>query len=634
MDIRHRTLLSFIPLLTVAVALAVFIPLVNGRLSRISAQQLDVLSDLVDMQDMELGVLNQRETLGQALRGFNASLYAINYAGLRDQTLAHLKRPDRGEGLQDELWEQLAAVYADLDVQHEAILGALQEGDAARATAVFYGRAQQLTYVLLSTARIGQSNDRETLNELEARSRALKQRALFGLAVGVSGSILLALAFAWLLVADIVRPIERLAADAARYASGDVSGELSPAGRIKQLKHLRDAFQHLLGVTLARQDRLQRATADLGDQVAREQQLRATVQALNEDLGRAKDELERRVEERTEELIIANERLQIELVERGRAEAALKTSEEKLRQLNEALEQRVIERTDELAAAQRQLVDTARRAGMAEIATNVVHNIGNVLNSVNVSAKLIAEEVGSAKLMNLERATRLLSAHRGDPGRFLTEDEQGRHLISYLEALAAALQADRRRVMGYVDQLIKSVDHIKDIVRTQQTYAGATSVVEPVQLSDMVEDALRMNDVTHTRPHVKIMKSFNVSGAVYVDKHKLLQILMNLISNAKYAMDDLPGKDHELTLTIEEGEGSGGRAVWISVRDTGVGIAAEHLTRIFSHGFTTRRGGHGFGLHSSALAAQEMSGVLSVKSDGAGQGATFTLELPRRLAAR
>jgi two-component system NtrC family sensor kinase len=59
-----------------------------------------------------------------------------------------------------------------------------------------------------------------------------------------------------------------------------------------------------------------------------------------------------------------------------------------------------------------------------------------------------------------------------------------------------------------------------------------------------------------------------------------------------------------------------------------VGIAPENLTRIFSHGFTTRTDGHGFGLHSAALAAQQMGGRLTAQSDGPGRGATFTLELP------
>jgi signal transduction histidine kinase len=68
--------------------------------------------------------------------------------------------------------------------------------------------------------------------------------------------------------------------------------------------------------------------------------------------------------------------------------------------------------------------------------------------------------------------------------------------------------------------------------------------------------------------------------------------------------------------------------VAIIVRDNGVGILPENLTRIFGHGFTTKKDGHGFGLHSGALAAKQMNGALSVQSAGPGKGAAFTLELP------
>ena len=66
----------------------------------------------------------------------------------------------------------------------------------------------------------------------------------------------------------------------------------------------------------------------------------------------------------------------------------------------------------------------------------------------------------------------------------------------------------------------------------------------------------------------------------------------------------------------------------IAVIDTGIGISPENLTRIFAHGFTTRKDGHGFGLHSGALAAKELGGKLSVESAGLGQGASFVLDLP------
>ncbi len=112
---------------------------------------------------------------------------------------------------------------------------------------------------------------------------------------------------------------------------------------------------------------------------------------------------------------------------------------------------------------------------------------------------------------------------------------------------------------------------------------------------------------------------------VTVDKHKALQILVNLLRNAKHAMDEFETSEKRLTLRIRQQDDS---IVALSVIDTGCGIPPENLTRIFSHGFTTRRDGHGFGLHSAALAAQQMGGRLLAHSDGPGRGATFTFELP------
>jgi signal transduction histidine kinase len=105
----------------------------------------------------------------------------------------------------------------------------------------------------------------------------------------------------------------------------------------------------------------------------------------------------------------------------------------------------------------------------------------------------------------------------------------------------------------------------------------------------------------------------------------VLQILVNLIHNAKYALDASGRADRQLTVRVGLA-----RENWLEVKvaDNGIGIPAENLTRIFSLGFTTRKGGHGFGLHSGANAAKEMGGTLQAQSDGAGKGAQFTLELP------
>jgi signal transduction histidine kinase len=293
--------------------------------------------------------------------------------------------------------------------------------------------------------------------------------------------------------------------------------------------------------------------------------------------------------------------------------------------VNESLEQRVEERTRELKDAQSELMDSARQAGMAEIATNVLHNVGNVLNSVNISAELVTRKLRTSKALGLGKAMQLINEHRGDLGTFITEDEKGKLLPDYLNQLVEAIATEQQGLTEELAQLSKSVDHIKDIVSTQQSYAGASTLLEPVHISALMEDALRMNSGALSRHHVTVVKHYHDVPEVMADKHRLLLILVNLISNAKYAMSNLTDRPRQITLTVMPLDDG---TLQISVKDEGEGIPAQNMTRIFTHGFTTRKEGHGFGLHSCALAALEMKGRLTAHSDGPGKGALFTLLIP------
>ncbi|MGF6208846.1 DAHL domain-containing protein [Pseudomonas frederiksbergensis] len=300
-----------------------------------------------------------------------------------------------------------------------------------------------------------------------------------------------------------------------------------------------------------------------------------------------------------------------------------------LQTANERLEQRVEERTRELIEAERELVDAARMAGMAEIATNVLHNVGNVLNSVNVSADVIARRLSTSKTLGLGKAVKMMNDHPEDLGQFITHDEKGKLLPLYFNQLVDSIAVEQSGIVEELEQLTKSIDHIKDIVSTQQAYAGAARVVEPLNVINLFEDALRMNSGALSRHHVTVIKDYQDVPTIIGDKHRLLLILINLISNAKYAMSTVTEQQREMTLSVSVTDHS---TLRFSVKDQGEGIVAENLSRIFNHGFTTRKEGHGFGLHSCALAAVEMNGHLNVQSDGPALGAVFTLEIPLELA--
>jgi signal transduction histidine kinase len=278
-----------------------------------------------------------------------------------------------------------------------------------------------------------------------------------------------------------------------------------------------------------------------------------------------------------------------------------------------------------MSQVQSELQAKSRQAGMAEIATTVLHNVGNVLNSVNVSAELVSSQMRTSKAQGLGKVARLMNEHVHDLSDFLTTDNKGKLLPDYLLKLAQVVTDEQQGIIEELGQLIKGIDHIKTIVAAQQSYAVAVSVVETVLVPELIDDALRMSAGSLARKEVTVVKDIADLPLLSLDRHRVLLILVNLIRNARQALDGVSDRSPCITFRAFLTDGP---VLRITVADNGNGVAPEHLARIFTHGFTTRKDGHGFGLHGCALAAQEMGGSLSVHSDGAGQGAIFTLDIP------
>lgn len=312
-------------------------------------------------------------------------------------------------------------------------------------------------------------------------------------------------------------------------------------------------------------------------------------------------QLESRVALRTAELANTVQQLEDQIVERRRAEA----------------------QREEL---HRQLVDASRRAGMAELANGVLHNVGNVLNSVNVSANLLLGKLRSSRVDGLSRAVQLLRQHDSELGTFLTTSEQGRKLPGYLEQLGKHLALERDAMVAETDDLSRRVDHMKEIVSRQQSYARVAGVTSLVRPSSLVGDVLQMHQLSFAELDIRVETCLGFDEECELDRTRVLQILMNLVANGKQALRDRPGGGRILRMETHEVQG---HRVQFVVVDNGVGIAEGDLVRIFGHGFTTKRDGHGFGLHHSANAAAEMGGKLWAESAGPGHGAIFRLELPK-----
>jgi len=287
---------------------------------------------------------------------------------------------------------------------------------------------------------------------------------------------------------------------------------------------------------------------------------------------------------------------------------------------------------EQLDKLNRQLIDTSRSSGMADVATGVLHNVGNVLNSVSVSATLVGERLRRSKVVNLQRATAMLRDKNGRLAEFLTTDPKGKLLPEYLGTVAEQLTAEQTELIAEMDSVGQHIEHIREIVTMQQNYAKVSGAYENLSPVELVEDALRLNLAAFERHHIELIREFAENlPKVCVDRHKFLQVFINLLRNAKHAMEHVD--EHERLMTIRVSQASANQ-VKVVVSDNGIGIPPENLTKIFNHGFTTKKDGHGFGLHSGANAAKEMGGSLTGHSDGPGQGAEFTLLLPTTSADR
>ena len=280
---------------------------------------------------------------------------------------------------------------------------------------------------------------------------------------------------------------------------------------------------------------------------------------------------------------------------------------------------------EELARLNSELVQASRQAGMAEVATGVLHNVGNVLNSVNVSASLIRQNLRSSAVASMKKLKHLLLEHQSDYAGFLTANPKGRAVPDFIIQLTDLLETEHVSLLKEHELLAKYVEHIMEIVAMQQNYARLAGFMESISLPALLDDALQINAAALSSRGINVVKQYTNVPNVTIDKHKVLQILVNLIQNAKHALDGSDPGEKRIEVAVSL---NGDNRVKVIVRDNGTGIPPENIKRIFSHGFTTRKGGHGFGLHSGANAAKEMGGLLKVESAGRGQGATFTLELP------
>ncbi len=283
------------------------------------------------------------------------------------------------------------------------------------------------------------------------------------------------------------------------------------------------------------------------------------------------------------------------------------------------------ETLDKLQETRNELVEKAHKAGMADVATSVLHDVGNILNSVNVSTAVISETINHSRLQKLHKANELLRQNLGTLDDFILNNPKGKTLMEYYVKLDSTIAKEYATLKEQNNRLSKKIDLIIDVITAQQNYSMAGRITEEHSIEDIIEDTLKItaNNILHNQ--ISVRKNYKPVNPVPVQKTKLVHVLVNLLKNAVESIDLQKPEIREVTISIDDDE----KMVYVSISDTGTGFDKSLKSKIFTHGFTNKPNGHGYGLHSCANYMNEMDGGIKAESDGPGKGAKFTIHLPR-----
>jgi len=281
---------------------------------------------------------------------------------------------------------------------------------------------------------------------------------------------------------------------------------------------------------------------------------------------------------------------------------------------------------DRLSDSYRRLMDLSRQAGKAQVASSVLHDVGNVMASISCTTETLRSMLQNSRLQRLRQVGELLAPHADNVAQFLSEDPRGRQVLPYVCQLAARWSEEYVALMAKLDSLVANIAHVNAVVEAQQVHATGTHVIELTPVDRFIRDAVILCEPAYQRHEVQLTQTIEESlPAIPVDRVRILQVLVNLLTNAK---DSVCAAETDVKSVHITASAVGEQAVRIEIVDNGVGIAAADLPHLFQQGFTTKSDGHGFGLYFSALAVQELGGLISARSDGVGRGATFVVTLP------
>ncbi|ENM6575217.1 cache domain-containing protein [Vibrio fluvialis] len=205
-------------------------------------------------------------------------------------------------------------------------------------------------------------------------------------------------------------------------------------------------------------------------------------------------------------------------------------------------------------------------------------------------------------------------------------------ILGNTELIRFELGDDAKRVEEEIDAIMLQIDRIRNITRSLLQYSRHGGVQDEItwqHVNPIIDESITLVKTGSKKRDVEFVTDLHAQSSVEVNRHQLLQILVNLQMNAIHAMN---GKG-KLTIRSEDwcehGEVLG---AIVHIEDEGCGIKPEHLKRVFDPFYTTKREGTGLGLSVSQSLLSQTGGEIRVQSE-VGKGSTFSVYLPSKADA-
>ncbi len=278
--------------------------------------------------------------------------------------------------------------------------------------------------------------------------------------------------------------------------------------------------------------------------------------------------------------------------------------------------------TDELHDARKLLLDQSFKAGKADNAAEVLHNIRNAMTPLINGIDRLAKNFGASGKLKVNQAVEELINPDCPPDRETK-------LFRYIESAFSHIESINAEAISNLDIASKQARQVEAILSDQEKYAHVAPVIEKLSLDEVLDEAVLVLPKDDD-PGVELSLEEGIRKlCVRAHRVGLLQVMGNLILNAYESIERNRSAERKIRLAAREEAVGEQKMVRLTISDTGCGFDEITRAKIFQRGFSSKEGNlSGLGLHWCANALAGMGGRIQAESKGPGHGAEFHVLLP------